>query len=130
MSDTNINKSTQCAVTKCKKEGAEFIKLNKKFIAEKDSKKRDKLYLKQLESKEMKNMNNCYAKKCPDHIRNVIQSHKTMATSTCDTEKKDKIWRNKMCKFASDVQKILNKKKITGADQTAITLKLNKLILN
>ena len=127
---SNINKSTQCAVTKCKKEGDAFTKLNKKFIAEKDPKIKDKLYFKQLESKEMKNMNNCYAKKCPNHIRNVIESHKTMATSTCDTEKKDKIWRNKMCKFAYDVQKILNKKIITGADQTAITLKLNKLILN
>ena len=123
-----MRKAFKCVETKCKKEKDTQYKTRKQLIAnEKNEENMKKIYLKQFQSKEMKNVNNCYAKNCPDFITLSIQDYNKMSTSICDTEKKNQKLKKQMCKFASEVQKILKKKIITGDDKTALTFKFNKL---
>jgi hypothetical protein len=120
------DKSRKCAIKKCKKEEDEYTKLSKKT---QNGPKPEYEYNQLLKSNEMKNMNKCYEKKCPNYIRDVIDSQKTIATTACETEKNGK-WKKQMCKFASDIQKILDKKIITGEDKTKLNLKFNKIFFS
>jgi hypothetical protein len=120
------DKSRKCAIKKCKKEEDEYTKLSKKT---QNGTKPEDDYKQLLKSNEMKNMNKCYEKKCPNYIRDVIDSQKIIATSACETEKNGK-WKKQMCKFASDIKKILDKKRITWEDKTKLNLKFNKLMFS
>lgn len=123
---STIDKSRKCVAKKCKKEEEEYNKASRKI--EIGSNPEDD-YSRLLQSKESKKLNKCYETKCPNFIRDGIESQKITAISACETEKNKK-WRNKMCEFASDIQKVLDKKVITGQDKMDLSLKFSKLVMS
>ncbi len=123
---STIDKSRKCAVKKCKKEEEEYNKASRKIQI--GSNPEDD-YSRLLKSKASKKMNKCYETKCPNYIRDGIESQKIMATSACETEKNKK-WKKKMCEFAVDIQKVLDKKIITGQDKINLSLKFSKLVMS
>lgn len=123
----------QCAQEHCKNEETAFTKknkaTNKKMWQETNPDIKNRIYIDQFDHASFKNMNNCYAKHCPEYIRYGLRENETFANSICTTEKENKKFKAQMCRFVAEVKKILNKTTITGDDKTLLHKKLTTAVV-